>query len=576
MKKRLILSYIIIILLAIGISSTTFWNKGYKYIYNQSLEHHLSQTKLLSELFSEQELNSKNDYKDFVETYANKYKIRITIIDKNGEVFADSSTDHALENHKSREEVVKALKGESNTAVRYSTTMLQDYAYSAVPVENQNFSGVLRTSIPLSELEVLKTHLINSTFYAVIICFILATTVALIFSELLIKPINEIAKAAERISEGDYDTKIYTREKAEVGKLAKAFNIMSLNMKDTIGNLTQGNAELEAILSSMTGGVVAIDDLNEVIFYNRAFLNILNIHREIIGQSLYNIMRNALVFDIIDEVRKNNTSITKDDIYIYGDNRNIRIIATPLVKENKKRFGVLLIIEDITQLKKLENMRKDFVSNVTHELKTPLTSIRGFIDTLKHGAIKDEMVANRFLDIIDIEAERLFNLIQDILLLSEIESKQEKEKELCDINEIANTVIELLLPKLTDKVNILFHPEPSLKLFKCNQDRMKQLLINLVDNAIKYTEEGTINLEIKEIEKFLLIKVKDTGIGMEQEQLPRIFERFYRVDKGRARKQGGTGLGLSIVKHIVELYNGSIQVRSELGSGTEFEIKLPF
>lgn len=576
MKRRLLLSYIIVILLAIGISSTTFWNKGYKYIYNQSLENHLTQTKLLAELLTEKNLTSKNDYKDFVETYSDKYKVRITIINKNGEVYADSSTDHALENHKSREEVIKALQGESNTVVRYSTTMLQDYAYSAVPVNNKNFSGVLRTSIPLSELEVLKTHLINSTFYAVLICFILATTVALIFSELLIKPINEIAKAAERISEGDYDTKIYTREKAEVGKLANAFNLMSLNMKDTIGNLTQGNAELEAILSSMTGGVVAIDDLNEVIFYNRAFLNILNIRKEIIGQSLYNILRNALVFEIIDEVRKNNTSITKDDIYIYGDNRNIRIIATPLVKENKKRFGVLLIIEDITQLKKLENMRRDFVSNVTHELKTPLTSIRGFIDTLKHGAIKDESVANRFLDIIDIEAERLFNLIQDILLLSEIESKQEKEKELCDINEIANTVIELLLPKLTEKVEIQFHPEPSLKLFKCNQDRMKQLLINLIDNAIKYTEEGLIKLDIKDEEKFLLIKVKDTGIGMEQEHLPRIFERFYRVDRGRARKQGGTGLGLSIVKHIVELYNGNIQVRSELGSGTEFEIRLPF
>jgi two-component system phosphate regulon sensor histidine kinase PhoR len=575
-QKRLILSYITIIFIAIAISTAIFWNKGYVFIYNHSQDYYLSEAELLGDLFSEAELTNNADYNEFVDTYSEKYNVRITLIDSNGEVLADSSTSQALENHGTREEVIRAFQGESVTVNRYSSTMKQEYSYSAVPVENENFQGVLRISLPLSDLEGLQIDLIGSTFVAAIICFVIATAVALIFSGVITRPINDVAKAAERISEGNYNTKIYTREKAEIGRLASAFNIMSLNMKETIESLTHRNAELEAILSSMTGGVVAIDDSNEILFYNKAFHDIMGINKEINGLPLYNIVRNAAVFDIIDKVRESNTSVTKDGILLYGGNRNIRITATPLGREGETWFGVLLIIEDITQIKKLEKMRTDFVSNVTHELKTPLTSIRGFIDTLKNGAIKEEAVARRFLDIIDIEAERLFNLIQDILLLSEIESKQEKNTIPCDINKLATDVIELLQPKLTDKVKIVFQPEENLEPFNCNQDRIKQLFINIIDNAIKYTEEGTITLECKEQDKTLMIKVKDTGIGMEPEHLSRIFERFYRVDKGRARKQGGTGLGLSIVKHIVELYNGTIWVNSKLGVGTEFEIKIPY
>jgi two-component system phosphate regulon sensor histidine kinase PhoR len=283
-----------------------------------------------------------------------------------------------------------------------------------------------------------------------------------------------------------------------------------------------------------------------------------------------------VIFDSIDYVKNNKTSITKEGYLFDSGNQSIRITATPLGMEGEVRYGVLLIIEDITQLKKLETMRSDFVSNVTHELKTPLTSIRGFIDTLKNGAIKDETVANKFLDIIDIESERLHNLIQDILLLSEIESKRDYEIIPYDINQCAREVIELLEPKLPQKVKLLFNQEPYVKQFNCNPDRMKQLFINLLDNAIKYTEEGSITLTCKEENNQLVIRVKDTGIGMEKENLNRIFERFYRVDKGRSRKQGGTGLGLSIVKHIVELYNGTIRVESEPDVGTEFEVRLPY
>ncbi|MDF2586464.1 MAG: sensor histidine kinase [Anaerocolumna sp.] len=577
MHKKLLLSYLTIILLAVGISSAIFWTKGYKFISHESRENYLTQAKLVADIFCQEEFNSNEDFELFVNKYADKYHIRITIISQEGDVMADSDTTAKLENHSNREEVKRALNGESVSVNRYSKTMGQDYSYSAVPVENADFKGVIRISLPLSRLKQLNSELYDSIAYAIVFCLITAIITAFLFTELLTKPINEVAKAAAKISNGDYNIKIYTRERAEVGRLAESFNVMAGNLKRNIDNLTWRNAELEAMLTSMTGGVVAIDDSNEVLFYNKAFIDIVKPElKEIIGQSLYNVFRNASVFDAIDEVRENYNSVTKDGTLLNSNIRNIRITATPLGMEDKKYFGVLLIIEDVTQIKKLESIRSDFVSNVTHELKTPLTSIRGFIDTLKNGAIKEETVANKFLDIIDIEAERLYNLIQDILLLSEIESKREYEVVSCDMNQSILGVIELLEHKLTDKVQVIFDPEPKLRPFYCNPDRMKQLFINLLDNAIKYTEEGTITITCKDENENRIIKIKDTGIGIGKEHLARIFERFYRVDKGRSRKQGGTGLGLSIVKHIAELYNGTISVDSKLGVGTEFTIIMPY
>ena len=577
MQKKLLFSFLAIILIAIGISIVAFWTRGHQFIDKQSQDYHLKQAQLIGDIFDKVTLESKEDFQKFAKGYGEKYQVRITIIDRSGEVLADSSTSDQLENHKNREEIIGALKGKSVTVNRYSQTMKNNYSYSAVPVSNGDFNGVLRVSLPLSALSKFDDELFRATIYTIIICFIIATFAAFIFTNFLSKPIDEVTKAAVRISKGNYNTKIYTREKYQIGKLAGAFNTMTTNLKETIDSLTQRNIELEAMLTSMTGGVVAIDDSNEVLFYNKAFVDIVNpLNNNMKGQSLYNVLRNVAIFDAIDQVRKTNSSVTMEGTLLSGNNKNIQITATPLGREDKKWFGVLLIIEDVTQIKKLERMRSDFVSNVTHELKTPLTSIRGFIDTLKNGAIKDEAVANKFIDIIDIEAERLSSLIQDILLLSEIESKNDYDTEPVDINQCALSVIDLLEPKLTDKIDIIFEPQANLKLFTCNPGRMKQLLINLLDNAIKYTEEGTVTLICKEEACMLMIKVKDTGIGIEKEQLPRIFERFYRVDKGRARKQGGTGLGLSIVKHIVELYNGTIQVDSQLGEGTEFVIRLPY
>lgn len=577
MRKKLLFSYLIIIVIAIGVSGTAFWVNGYKYIEKQSKNYYLMQAEMIKETFENMEIKSEKDYSSVVNEYADKYNVRITLIDNEGKVTADSSIDGELENHATREEIVRALEGEKVSVTRYSKSMHMDYCYSAVSINAGDFKGVLRLSVPLSELMNMDQNLQNSVGWSLFLLVIAAVILAVIFTKYISNPLLEVTHAAEKISEGDYGVKIYTRENDQIGILAEAFNKMSLNLKVTMNSLKKRNVELEAMLGSMESGVVAIDDTNAVLFYNKAFAEISETKaKNLKGKSLYNIIRNSIVFDVIDDVRKTEELQSREGSLNLATDLTIRVIGTPLKNENEKTLGILILIDDITKIKKLENVRSEFVSNVTHELKTPLTSIRGFIDTLKNGAVKDEAVARRFLDIIDIEAERLYSLIQDILLLSEIESKRDYEKVSCDVDYYIKDVIELLKPNLSDKVKIIYEAEPYIRPYSCNPDRIKQLMINLLDNAIKYTEEGKIEISCKEENDKLVIKVQDTGIGMEEGNLSRIFERFYRVDKGRSRKQGGTGLGLSIVKHIVELYNGTIDIRSKTGEGTCFKISLPY
>lgn len=578
MQKKLFLSYLIIIAAAIGITSAAFWFRGYSYIDNLTKTSNLTQAKMLADLLEEKE--SRLDYSEFASWYSRSYGLRITIIAKDGTVLADSGKSEELENHSKREEVVKALRGESISVDRYSKTMEQNYSYSAVPVRLLDGNGVLRTSLPLSDIKALDEGLSQSLFYSLMVCLLVAVILAVVFLRIIAAPIKEVALAAEKISDGDYGIKIYTREKSELGRLAASFNIMATNLKSSMQKLTRRNIELEAMLRSMENGAVAIDESNAILFHNTSFSRMMGQEeKDYKGKSLYNVLRNAVTFEAIDAVRESGESEVREGYLIGGEPdaaKMLRVTAAPLIGDNKKKLGVLLLLEDVTQMKKLETIRSDFVSNVTHELKTPLTSIRGFIDTLKEGAIEDTATAKRFLDIIDIEAERLYTLIQDILILSEIEQKKDYEVVACNVDPCVRSVVELLESSLSGNIRLAYESPAYLRPYYCNPDRMKQLIINLLDNAVKYTEEGTVTIRTEELDNKLVITVADTGLGIEQEHLPRIFERFYRVDKSRSRKKGGTGLGLSIVKHIVELYGGNILVESELGKGTTFEIRLPY
>ncbi len=578
MQKKVFLTYLILIVLTLSVLGIPLFIYGYHYIEDQTEYRYTEEAELLSELASE----SDKSFSDFVDFYSKEYDVRLTIIDENGEVEADSATEGSLDNHEDREEVKEALSGREYSIIRYSKTMKMDYFYVALPIERGDFTGALRLSIPLSNLEQLGDTMLRMFLITMSVVLVLALILAMILSRHLVEPIVRLSEMSGKLASGDFKEKIREGRSDEIGELSNSFNFMAETLESSMNRLQDRKTELETILTSMPNGVVAIDRLNRVLFSNGAFERIFHLSEGSIlqGKELAAEVRSILLLEAIEKTRKEEDTINMEGQPFPNSEKIFRITGTPLpVGEDGKehvQISVLLVIEDVTEIRRLETMRSEFVSNVTHELKTPLTSIRGFIDTLQNGAIEDAAVAHRFLSIIDVESERLYNLIEDILLLSRIENTKDIERVDCDVNRIAADSIELLSSKCNDKTTLVFEPADDLKAYPASEQRLKEIFINLIDNAIKYTEDGTITVRIEHVKHNLRITVKDTGIGMPQESLPRIFERFYRVDKGRSREHGGTGLGLSIVKHIVELYSGRIEVDSKLNEGSEFRVILPY
>lgn len=579
MRKKLFITYLIIAVATMLAMGATFLGKGYSSLVAVSEESYMAQAELLGALLENYLGTGETDLEQFADTYSKTYGVRITIVSQDGQVLAESSVDYdGMENHADRIEIKKALKGENASILRHSKTLNLECVYCAIPINNTEFNGVLRISVPLEALRGMESGFMKSALLTIAFIGILMLVVSIGFSSYLTKPLDELTSGARRIAQGDLKVEIHTDQKDQIGSLASAFNAMTEKLKENMAQLYSKNSELSAILNSMDNGVVALDEENKIIFCNPQFKELVERSSDnITGLSIYHVLRNQILYDVIDKVRQGEELAVQEGELNGREDRILKLTGTPLYEEAKKRkLGVLVILEDVTQIRKLEHMRSDFVSNVSHEFKTPLTSIRGFVDTLKNGAIKDEKFAMKFLDIIDIETERLNNLIQDILVLSEIENNTDYNVVENDMREIIVEVINLLQPKVKPGVELQCDMDAYIRPYACNQDRMKQLLINLLDNAIKYTEQGSVLIGCKSDGNFLYLWVEDTGQGMEKEALGRIFERFYRVDKSRSSKTGGTGLGLSIVKHIVEMYNGDIQVESEVGVGSKFLVKLPY
>ncbi len=572
MRRKLMLTYIFIIAIVSSITGYISISTSQKHLERQIKNNLLLELNLLSDILK-QEYN--NNFSEFTQYYSQQMNLRITIISSNGDVLSDSGTDTELSNHSDRSEIREALKNGIGFSTRYSETMGTYYLYYAQNIKYNSNDIVLRISMPLLEIQALKTEILNSSMNGIMLGLFLAIIFAFLFSKIFSSPIKELTIAVEDVARGNYDKKIYVNSHDEVGKLTTAFNLMSRELKYTIIQLKDRNIKLESILNSITNGVIAVDIDYNIMLLNPLSYKLLGINKT--NKPFYEVIRSSKIFNLIEESIANVQCVVEELNYVNGTEKILKIYANPIINSEDKILGTVLLIEDVTQIRKLERMRSDFVSNVTHELKTPLTSIKGFVDTLKNGAINDPVVTTRFLDIIDIEADRLYNLIQEILLLSEIESR-DKDINITKVSIyiIVDNVKKILQP-LADKKEILlnFIIEPGMIDLLCNKERIAQILINLIENAIKYTEKGEVNVDFYNSSNILTITVKDTGIGIPKESIERIFERFYRVDKGRSRKVGGTGLGLSIVKHIVILYKGKIEVESELGKGSAFKVTLP-
>ncbi len=507
--------------------------------------------------------------------------MRITVIDISGKVIGDSDANiQSTDNHHDRPEILEALEGKVGLEKRHSTTIGEDLLYCAIPYySNDKIVGVIRLSTRLNDINLLKKGIYMNTLISLIVGLAIAAILGYRVSIYISSPIKEMTYMSSKISRGQFDKRIDISSKDEIGELSTSINNMAAKLDETINSLKDKNSKMEAILSSVINGIIAVDNNERVLFMNPSAINILNIReKDVTGKYLLQIARNNDMDDFLRQIIEKKHFESTEIVISYPEEKNLKIYTNPIkYNDSEDVIGIIIIIQDITEIRKLERIRTEFVANVSHELKTPLTSIKGFAETLRLGALDDHETASRFLGIIEEEADRLFRLINDILSLSELENKKVKQnRAVVNIERLINHVVSIMTSQAQNK-NISMSKDIRLKSndFIGDNDEIKQMLINLIDNAIKYTQEnGCVSIEAYDNESKLIITVSDSGIGIPKEHIPRLFERFYRVDKARSKKIGGTGLGLAIVKHIVKSYNGEIEVASKVGIGTKFKVIL--
>ena len=495
--------------------------------------------------------------------YDHQLGLRITVIDTAGKVLADSEADPAsLENHRDRPEVLHALTGAVGESKRYSTTLDEDMLYVALPVEIRGrTAAVLRLSMPLTHisdiLKILRTRLIELT----LLIILLSLVVSALFSHLLSTPIRALSKASRKVASGDFTVRVPPKTHDEIRDLTESFNLMTQRLESTFSELSSRNEELESIISSMTEGLLVIDTAGKILLFNIGAQKIIDTEK-ILGRYYWELLRSPGLNTLIDEGSDRPAS---GEIELAG--RHFLCIITPLASRKAK----VLLLHDLTDMKQIERVKKDLVANVSHELKTPLTSIKGFTETLLEAA---DTKSAEYLQIIKRHTDRLISMVNELLLLSELEETPQIIQEDVDLQELITNVIAVYDPLIRGK-GLDLTASCSPVTIEGDPFKLEQLLTNLIDNALKYTEKGKISVDAELKEGNAVITVKDTGVGIPREHLGRIFERFYVVDKSRSRSMGGTGLGLSIAKHIAALHGGRIEVVSTPYVGSTFTVTLP-
>lgn len=543
----------------------------------------ISNGKLIEQFLTETELSlAEGELNKIVKEYGDRIEARITLINGQGVVVADNAAEKSnMENHRERQEVKRALEGEIGTTTRYSSTLGADMFYVAIPVTSRELPfQVIRLAVGLNQIQAISRSLYYYIGISIIVGLLASLILGYRFIRQLMVPIKDITDASQKIASGGFDRRVTVTSDDEIGELANNFNHMAARLKDMVGKLSESNTKFKALLTSIKNPIIAVDNKHRIILLNPAAEALFHIKLEnTLGKHLLEVIRNNVLDEHIKAILVQNQE-TQIEIHLHDPEKILKIYSNPITMEEDptKVMGIVALIEDVTEIRKLEKIRSDFVANVSHELKTPLTSISGFVETLKSGTIEDETVKMRFLDIIDIETERLTRLIDDILTLSEIENIQSKT-----VNQEINTYkmiqeVEMMIrPIAVNKgLTLMAEVDSNLPPLIANRDWFKQMLINLLDNAIKYTPQGG-KIHLNAFQKYnnIIINVKDTGIGIPKKDIPRLFERFYRVDKARSRKVGGTGLGLAIVKHIVLSLGGKIKVNSDISKGTEFTVIIP-
>lgn len=538
----------------------------------QNLLNEARLTRLAYEQLSRQQPPQK-----VAEQLGNASRSRVTVIAPDGRVLGDSdvSSDQVanLENHRSRPEVQQALATGSGSSVRYSDTLRVNMLYVAVSDSNSN-AAVIRLALPLEYLNAAKRSLHTVLGGVVVALLAVALVLSAALSNLISRPLRAIAEAAARFGAGERGVRMPVQGRDEIGYLGQVLNQMANRLEEQMSSLASERQRLDAILHGMGEGVMVLDTQGAITLVNPALRSQLGISGEAVGKTLIEVCRHPDLLQAYDEHLSGGGEVIGE--VSLPDGRTF--LSTHWVPLGERQ-GSVAVFHDISDLKRAEAIRRDFVANVSHELRTPVTVIKGYAETLLDGGANELPERTRhFISIISGHAERLTSLINDILTLSRLESR-EANLELTELD-ICGTVrktAQLLEEHARGKgIDLQLFCPATLPKVLADPGQMEQVLLNLLDNAIKYTPAGggvAVSAEDNGNGQ-ISVSVRDTGLGIPHKDLPRIFERFYRVDEARSREQGGTGLGLAIVKHIIQLHGGEISVESEVGRGTCFTVRL--
>lgn len=510
----------------------------------------------------------EGDLEEVVRAVGARTRTRVTVIDASGTVLADSEREpRDMENHLYRPEIQASLRGEKAMSVRRSSTLGQKMMYLSVPLSSEGrVIGVLRMSRFMAELSRMLSALRLEIVGLVSLAAALALAVALLFTHSIARPLREFVEASVQVAQGRFDVKVSTRQSGELKAFARSFNAMTERLRTMFEEVRLRDEEITNILRSIREGLAVVEEDGRIILSNDAF-------RRIAGQDapegrfLWEAVRSPSLNELLQRVRTSRSAASGEAEL--GD-RTFHCHASPLPSARR----IVVTLHDVSEARRLEKIKKEFVANVSHELKTPLAAIKGFAETM---AAKAQGEDKRHLAIIARNTDRLIAIVEDLLALSRLEERGVPfEKSRVDVAGLVQSLLRIFEGPAAEKgLSLTLEAPPGLPNLMADPVQIETLLLNLIDNAIKYTERGRVMVRLGAADGQLLIEVEDTGIGIDAVHLPHVFDRFYVVDKSRSRKLGGTGLGLSIVKHVVLSHQGTVDIRSRVGEGTVVTVRLP-
>lgn len=564
---------------------------------NQSLDilTNLIAFELQPVLFSAPQFPPTVTLQTLVRELSQRTLTRITLVSTEGQVLADSAVAEqdlaTIENHRTRPEIEQALATGTGTDLRASHTTGDKTLYRALRLTGDQHAHrtiLVRLGLPLRTLDQELAKLKRILALAFGTAFAIAVALSVWLARSLTKPLSDMAAAARQLASGNHHARIHTSSRDEVGLLADTLNQMTDELRARIEELSEDRSQLLAMLTSMVEGVLILDPRGRVLQINPALERMFKVTRsEARGRPAIDVFPHPQLNRLVSTVLATRTG-QEDEIVLIPTGRCLQIEASIAGGEQDNEACIVLVFHDITELRRLEKIRKDFVANVSHELRTPLTSIKGYVEALLDGGKDDPATSSQFLDIILKQSDRLNLILEDLLQLSKIESGQTFfKREPLHLGTLIERTVATLKPLAEKKGHrLVTQIAPNLPLIDGDEDRLVQVLTNLIDNAVKYTpEKGQITVEAQPVaaqpgntagERTMVdLAVTDSGIGVPEQDRPRVFERFYRVDKARSRELGGTGLGLAIVKHIVEGHGGQVWVEANRPTGSRFVVRLP-